>query len=57
MIKTYQLERMLSNLEESLTQKTVESLKNQFTRFDVFNTPVPEKGVPIIPQDSDMQEE
>ena len=40
-----------------LDTETVESLKNQFTRFDVFNTPVPEKGVPIIPQDSDMQEE
>ena len=40
-----------------LDTETVEGLKNQFTRFDVFKIPVSEKGVPIIPQDSDMQEE
>ena len=39
-----------------LDTDTVESLKNQFTRFDVFKIPLSEKGIPIIPQDCDMQE-
>ena len=39
-----------------LDTDTVESLKTQFTRFDVFKIPVSEKGIPIIQQDCDMQE-